>query len=38
MTSPFLQDAQRAYADALDQGTDEVEGIGVGALRILQEG
>jgi hypothetical protein len=27
MTSPFLQDAQRAYADALDQGTDEVEAV-----------
>jgi len=26
-TSPFLHDAQRAFADALDQGSDEVEAV-----------
>ena len=27
MTSPFLQDAHRAYADALDRGADEIEAV-----------
>lgn len=27
MTSPFLHDAQRACADALDKGADEVEAL-----------